>query len=172
MEPGSAQAHLLKALLYNRMARFAEAEDSARTAMELEPNWSAPYRTLAWAQLNQGEYAEAVATAERALALDPTDAAAYALRAYARERMGDARGALQDMQRAAALQARYKAAVRRGLQGQPLLNLPFTTARMQSAATETSLPKTLKVGLVFLAGAAVLLGAAWLNRLRRARSAR
>ena len=75
LAPNDADNYLSKARILNATGRAAEAEESVRWAMRLDPLYSPDYlRTLAISLFHQQRYEEAVGTIERLLALQ-TDVA-------------------------------------------------------------------------------------------------
>ena len=74
LAPNDPDNYLSKARILNATGRAAEAEESVRWAMRLDPLYSPDYlRTLAISLFHQQRYEEAVGTLERLLALK-TDA--------------------------------------------------------------------------------------------------
>jgi tetratricopeptide (TPR) repeat protein len=76
LAPNDPDNYLSKARILNATGRAAEAEESVRWAMRLDPLYSPEYlRVLAVSLFNQQRYEEAVGTVERLLALktDVTD---------------------------------------------------------------------------------------------------
>jgi TolB-like protein/rhodanese-related sulfurtransferase len=70
LAPNDPDIYLSKARLLNATGRAAEAEESVRWAMRLDPHYSPDYlRTLAISLFHQERYEEAVATIQRVLAL-------------------------------------------------------------------------------------------------------
>jgi TolB-like protein/rhodanese-related sulfurtransferase/Flp pilus assembly protein TadD len=70
LAPNDPDNYLSKARILNATGRAAEAEESVRWAMRLDPLYSADYlRTLAMSLFHQQRYEEAVGTVERLLAL-------------------------------------------------------------------------------------------------------
>jgi TolB-like protein/DNA-binding winged helix-turn-helix (wHTH) protein/rhodanese-related sulfurtransferase len=70
LAPNDPDNYLSKARILNATGRAAEAEESVRWAMRLDPLYSPDYlRTLAMSLFHQQRYEEAVATLERLLAL-------------------------------------------------------------------------------------------------------
>jgi TolB-like protein/rhodanese-related sulfurtransferase/predicted Zn-dependent protease len=70
LAPNDPGNYLSKARILNATGRAAEAEESVRWAMRLDPLYSPEYlRTLAMALFNQQRYEEAVGTVERLLAM-------------------------------------------------------------------------------------------------------
>ena len=70
LAPSDPANYLSKARILNATGRAAEAEESVRWAMRLDPLYSPEYlRTLAMSLFNQQRYAEAVGTLERLVAL-------------------------------------------------------------------------------------------------------
>lgn len=135
-DPG---VHALRALILNRLGRFAEAEASARLSLSLDERGAASWRTLSWAQLKQGKAAAALRSAEKALALDAEDAAAMALRAYALERLGRRDQAVSSLRRAAAINpGAFSAAAARAAAGGPVA--PSAEAPRPAAEAESNFP--------------------------------
>jgi tetratricopeptide (TPR) repeat protein len=73
LQPANPRPFALMAAAYNRLGRFADAEESARRSIELKDNNAESYQSLAYAQLHTRRYAEAVISATHAL--DRTQAA-------------------------------------------------------------------------------------------------
>jgi TolB-like protein/class 3 adenylate cyclase/rhodanese-related sulfurtransferase len=72
LDPNSSKAHISKALILNVIGRAAEAEQSARAAMRLDPHYQPDYlRVLSLALFHQGRYAEAAELLERVLSQQP-----------------------------------------------------------------------------------------------------
>ena len=70
LAPSDPANYLSKARILNATGRAAEAEESVRWAMRLDPVYTPEYlRTLAMSLFNQQRYAEAVGTLERLVAL-------------------------------------------------------------------------------------------------------
>ena len=71
IDPGSASLLLQQANLYNQVGDFANAEQRARTALELNPSLASAHLLLGIALYNQGREAEALAALADTLALEP-----------------------------------------------------------------------------------------------------
>jgi tetratricopeptide (TPR) repeat protein len=80
---------------------FADALDTGRAALEIEPGFASARGVVVDALIELGRYDEAFAEAD-ALAADSSDLPALARLSYARELQGDLDGALAAMRRAAA----------------------------------------------------------------------
>ena len=79
LAPNDPANHLSKARILNATGRAAEAEESVRWAMRLDPLYSPAYlRTLAISLFHQQRYEEAVATLERLVALKTDNPDDYA----------------------------------------------------------------------------------------------
>ena len=78
LAPNDPDNYLSKARILNATGRAAEADESVRWAMRLDPLYSPEYlRTLAMSLFNQRRYEEAVGTLERLLALKTDNADDY-----------------------------------------------------------------------------------------------
>ena len=76
--PSDSNNHLSKARILNATGRAAEAEESVRWAMRIDPLYSPDYlRTLAMSLFHQQRYEEAVETLERLVALKTDNADDY-----------------------------------------------------------------------------------------------
>jgi tetratricopeptide (TPR) repeat protein len=93
MEGVTPSVLALKALSQAGQHRFQGAVDSARRAIDLNPNLPAAYGALADGLIELGQYDEAVDAVQRMLDLKPTGAA-YARAAYLRSLHGDQAGGL------------------------------------------------------------------------------
>ncbi|MFA6029476.1 MAG: protein kinase [Elusimicrobiota bacterium] len=101
--PFDAGPRVMKARILNKMKRWKEAEESAKKAVELDPERGDAYERLTEAQLMQGKYEEAKANATAALRLNPENAYAHHLRALAQEGLGRKDRLIRDLERAAEL---------------------------------------------------------------------
>jgi len=156
MAPSDPGVHSLRALILNRLGRFAEAESAAHRALALDDSRAATWRTLAWAQFKQGKSAAAMRSAQSALAINPKDASALALLGYAQERLGQRKQALQSIKKAAAISPRrYGPVAARAATGAPVA--PASSAPRPKPKKTRDIP--LWVGGLVAGG--MLFGAAW-----------
>ena len=82
-------AHQAMAWLKSAEGRYAEAVDSARTALQLDPVNTARYTELAWVLALARRYDEAQHEIERALALNPRSFEAYLMKGWISDLAGD-----------------------------------------------------------------------------------
>ena len=80
--PGHAEAHHELSMLLIRVARFVEAVDESRQALNFAPTSSRFYGGLGEVYLFGGSYEEALGAAAQAFALDSTAGLAHGLRAH------------------------------------------------------------------------------------------
>ena len=85
---------------YDYSGQTALAEQQARLAVSLAPNFSSAHVALGSQLLNQGNVSEAAKEADIAVALDPSYSWAYNLRGLVRYKKGDRAGAIADIQKA------------------------------------------------------------------------
>jgi adenylate cyclase len=101
LDPNNAESYVIRAQVMINSGRFAEAEQSARLAMRMNPHYEPHYlQALARAQFFQGEYEEAVKTEERIVNRKPKRSQAYI-------RIAAAYGHLGRPEQARAAVARY-----------------------------------------------------------------
>jgi rhodanese-related sulfurtransferase len=93
LSPNDAETHVSKAKVLSAMGRAAEAEEAARWAMRLDPQYPPDYlRTLAVALFHQEHYEEALEAIQRVVKRQPDVVADYVTLASALGHLGRSDG--------------------------------------------------------------------------------
>ncbi len=77
LSPENPRIEATRGDMFARTARFAQAEDAYRRAIELAPNIAAYHAALGWVLAQQARREQAAVALRRAVDLDATDAATY-----------------------------------------------------------------------------------------------